>query len=142
VLQTTDGGDTWATVDSDAPPMAPDAKGVNTPGGIFGCPTHPLAAPPAGNPPAGLLDAAAQWARANGATVATIDATYRVGEKKGGFWEVFNFQIPSCGADTVAASRVVEMHGPIGQGGGGSTDQTQVVLAYSPDGWHVYGRYH
>ena len=70
---------------------------------------------------------------------------YRVGtepSEHNTYAVIFNAQIPSCGSDTVAASWVVELQGAPGSGGGGSTPQAQIVLANSPDGWRVYGRYH
>jgi photosystem II stability/assembly factor-like uncharacterized protein len=143
VLQTTDGGDTWAPIESDAPPLTSGATGVNTPGGLFGCPTHPLAPAPPGNPPLGLVEAAVHDIETvRGWTPVGKPVAYRVGATAGSFSEVFNFQIPSCGADTVAASWVVELQAAPGSGGGGSTPQAQIVLANSPDGWRVYGRYH
>jgi photosystem II stability/assembly factor-like uncharacterized protein len=142
VLRTDDGGESWLTVAVNAPPMG-DNGPINFPGGIFGCPTHPLAAPPPGSPPSGLVDAATRYVRADGGTVATIEHAYPVGQiPAGSYGDLFEFQIPSCGPETVASSWVVETLGPPGEGPGGSTDQTQVVLAYSTDGWHVYGRYH
>jgi photosystem II stability/assembly factor-like uncharacterized protein len=142
VLRTTDGGASWTIVDSQSNPQRP-GRFASTPGGAIGCPTHPLAAPPPGDPPAGLVDAATKWVEDEGGTVASIDHTYRVGTDPGGtFGSVFTYNVGSCGPSAVAYSWVVELHGPIGQGGGGSTDQTQLVLANSPDGWHVFGRYH
>jgi hypothetical protein len=143
VLQTNDGGDTWTPVASDAPPLASDATGMNTPGGLFGCPTHPLVPAPPGNPPLGLVEAAVHNIETTrGWTPVGKPVAYRVGRTAGSFSEVFNFQIPSCGPETVAASWVVELQGAPGSGGGGSTPQAQVVLANTPDGWRVYGRYH
>jgi photosystem II stability/assembly factor-like uncharacterized protein len=142
VLQTNDGGDSWSTVAISAPPMSGDGP-INFPGGIFGCPTHRLAAPPSGDPPAGLIEAAVRnIVTSRGWTPVGEPTAYRVGTDAGNYSEIFNFQIPSCGPGTVAASWVVELQGAPGSGGGGSTPQAQVVLAYSPDGWHVYGRYH
>ena len=39
----------------------------------------------------------------------------------------------------MANAWVVELTGPLG---GASIDQTQLALAHSADGWHVFGRYH
>jgi hypothetical protein len=142
VLRTADGGDSWVTVDIHAPPMGKNGP-INFPGGIFGCPTHPLARPPAGNPPAGLIEAAVQNIETTrGWTPVGTPVAYPIGREHGLYSEIFNFQIPSCGPETVATSWVVELLGAPGSGGGGSTPQAQIVLASSPDGWHVYGRYH
>ena len=73
----------------------------------------------------------------------TVDSVYRVGGPPAGtFASVFTFNVGSCGPSVVANTWVVELHGPIGQGGGGSTAQAQVVLAHYADGWQVFGRYH
>ena len=37
---------------------------------------------------------------------------------------------------------IVEVAGVPGQGGGGSTSQSQVALSYAADGWHAFGFYH
>jgi photosystem II stability/assembly factor-like uncharacterized protein len=143
VLRTDDGGETWPTVATQAPALTRAAHVINTPGGILGCPTHPLAAPPPGDPPAGLVDTAVQNIETTrGWTPVGKQIAYRVGGTGGSFSELFAFQLPSCGPEAVAASWVVELQGAPGSGGGGSTPRAEIVLAYSPDGWHVYGRYH
>ncbi len=146
VLQTTDGGDTWTPVAGDAPPLASETSAFDIPGGIFGCPTHPLAPAPPGNPPLGLIAAAVDNIETTrGWTPVGNPIAYRVGtepSEHNTYAVIFNAQIPSCGSDTVAASWVVELQGAPGSGGGGSTPQAQIVLANSPDGWRVYGRYH
>jgi len=140
VRQTTDGGASWTTVSERVPPLTRNTGVVNFPGGIVGCPTRPLTPPPPGNPPRGLVDAAKVFMRPEPQTVGQV---YRVGQNpKGSFGSLFKFQVGSCGDETVANAWVVELYGPIGQGGGGSTDQTQLALAHSADGWHVFGRYH
>ena len=73
----------------------------------------------------------------------TVANVYRVGASPANtFGYLFAFQVGSCGKNVVDNSWVVELYGPTGQGGGGSTAQAQVVLAHYADGWHVFGRYH
>ena len=141
VLQTTDGGASWTTVSERVPPLTKNTGVVNFPGGIVGCPTRPLTPPPPGNPPPGLVDAAKAYMHDSGApTPVTVDVVYRVGANpKGSFGYLFKFQVGSCGDETMANAWVVELTGPLG---GASIDQTQLALAHSADGWHVFGRYH
>jgi hypothetical protein len=68
-------------------------------------------------------------------------SAYRVGRPGGRDAQVVNFHIPSCGVVAASASWVVELVGRGGSGPGGSTPHASVVLAYAPDGWHVFGRY-
>ena len=137
VLASTDSGATWTTVDSWAPPT-PNPSVAPFPGGIVGCPTQPLTPPPPGNPPPGLVAAAERYFHP-----ATIALVYRIGAKPApSFASVFKFAVKSCGEAAYADTWVVEMYGPIGQGGGGSTVQRQLALAHYADGWHVFGRYH
>jgi hypothetical protein len=142
VLRTADGGDTWTTVANHAPGLTRASQVVDFPGGIIGCPTHALAAPPPGDPPPGLIDAAMQNIETTRGWTPAGTVAYRVGTTAGSFSEVFDFHVPSCGPGTVDVSWVVELRGAPGTGSGGSTPNAEIVLAYSPDGWHVYGRYH
>jgi photosystem II stability/assembly factor-like uncharacterized protein len=142
VLQTADGGGTWSTVAVRAPRMR-DNGPINFPGGIIGCPTQPLATPPPGNPPAGLLDAAAHRVEQgpNGWTPTNWLHVYRLGENpEGSFGFLFEYQVGSCGAPTMANGWVVEISGTVTDRG--YIPRAELVLAYSPDGWHVFGRYH
>lgn len=143
VLGTTDGGDTWTTIYSSAPPMPDDATVVNIPGGIIGCPTRPLTPAEPGNPPPGLIEAAF----ANIRSVRPwepdgVSQVYRVGTSAGSFGDLFTFHVGSCGREVADASWVVELHGVPNSGGGGSTPRAEVALAHYADGWHVFGRYH
>ena len=142
-LATLDGGDTWWTASFWAPSL-PNSPAVNFPGGIVGCPTRPLSPAPPGNPPAGLVAAAFADIRSVRHWEPTgLDDVYRVGANPpGSFGSLFTFQLPSCGRETVDDSWVVEAHGAVGSGGGGSTPRVQVVLSHSADGWHVFGSYH
>ncbi len=142
VLASSDGGETWATVTFDAPPLEPDAPVVNWPGGIIGCPTHPLTPPPPGDPPAGLVSAAETYAGAgpDGWAVGSI-ATYRVGDtSKGQFGSLFKFHVESCGPATMGNAWVVELHSN-GIKGQAYIPRAYLALAHSTDGWHVFGRY-
>jgi photosystem II stability/assembly factor-like uncharacterized protein len=142
VLKTSDGGDTWTTIDAQAP-VGPPGNVASVPGGIIGCPTRPLTPAAPDDPPPGLVAAAIHNIRTERHFEPTVDHVYRVAAPAGGtFGSVFTFNVGSCGKDVVDNSWVVELSGPIGQGGGGSTAQAQVVLAHYDDGWHVFGRYH
>jgi hypothetical protein len=142
VLKTSDGGDSWTTVDAQGP-VGPPGSVASVPGGIIGCPTRPLTPAAPGDPPPGLVAAAIRNIRTERHFDPTVDHVYRVAAPSGGtFGSVFTFNVGSCGTNVVDNSWVVELSGPIGQGGGGSTAQAQVVLAHYDDGWHVFGRYH
>ena len=142
VLKTSDGGDHWSAVDEQSP-IGPPGDVASFPGGIVGCPTRPLTPAESGNPPPGLVAAAIENIRTQRHYDPIVDRVYRVGGSQGGsFASVFTYNVGSCGKRVVDNSWVVELHGPIGQGGGGSTAQAQVVLAHYADGWHVFGRYH
>jgi photosystem II stability/assembly factor-like uncharacterized protein len=144
VLQTTDGGESWSTIDDNAPPLPPDANVVNFPGGIIGCPTQLITPGESGDPPPGLVTAAVRNIETTrGWTPATVTHVYRVGaDEPGSFADLFAFQLGSCPYESSDDSWVVESVGAPGSGGGGSTAQAQVALAHYADGWHVYGRYH
>jgi hypothetical protein len=137
VLASDDAGDTWATVDFWGPGTGP----VNFPGGIIGCPTHPLTPAPPGNPPPGLIAAASGYIRTyRHWTPQSYNAVYPFGANpKNSFGYLFKFQVASCGNDAVADSWVVEAQGPTG---GASIPRTQLALSHSTDGWHVFGSYH
>ena len=143
VLQTTDAGATWATVDGQAPPRRPE-RVAQVPGGIIGCPTRHLTPEQPGNPPAGLVAAAIENVRSERHYMPAVDRVYPLAAPPADaeFAGVFTYNVGACNPGVVAESWVVEMHGPSGKGGGGSTAQAQVVLAHYADGWHVYGRYH
>jgi hypothetical protein len=142
VLASRDGGNTWSTADSWAPPQTGNI--VNFPGGIIGCPTHPLTPAPGGNPQPGLEAAAFQYIRSQRHWDPTAAATYPVNgsNPKGSYGDLFKFQLASCGQATMQNAWVVEVAGVPGQGGGGSTSQAQLALSHSADGWHVFGFYH
>jgi photosystem II stability/assembly factor-like uncharacterized protein len=143
VLSTTDAGSTWTLQNSAAPPLAKDAPFVNFPGGIIGCPTQPLTPVPAGNPPAGLEAAALAYVRNVRHYDGTVSEVYRVGTRTNETYaSIFAFHVPSCGQQVVDTSWVVELYGPAGSGGGGSTPQAQIVFAHYADGWHAFGAYH
>jgi hypothetical protein len=142
VLKTSDGGDHWSTVDAQSP-IGPPGGVASFPGGIIGCPTRPLTPAAPGDPPPGLVAAAIENIRTQRHFEPTVDHVYRVSAPAGGtFGSVFTFNVGSCSKNVVDNSWVVELSGPIGQGGGASTAQAQVVLAHYADGWHVFGRYH
>jgi len=143
VLRTTDAGATWTTVDGQAPPRR-SGRVAPAPGGIVGCPTRHVTPAPPGNPPAGLVAAAIENVRSERHYLPTVDRAYPLAAPPADaeFASVFSYNVGACDPGVVVTSWVVEMHGPIGQGAGGSTAQAQVVLAHYADGWHVFGRYH
>jgi photosystem II stability/assembly factor-like uncharacterized protein len=143
VLRTTDAGATWTTVDSQAPPRR-SGRVAPIPGGIIGCPTRHVTPAPPGSPPPGLVAAAIENVRSEGHYTPTVERAYLLAAPPADaeFADVFTYNVGACDPGVVVASWVVEMHGPIGRGGGGSTAQAQVVLAHYADGWHVFGRYH
>jgi hypothetical protein len=142
VLGTIDAGTNWLGVSGSAPPQR-NSTVSPIPGGIVGCPTRPLTPAPPGDPPPGLVAAAIENIRSQRHYDPTVANVYRVGASPGGtFASVFTFNVRSCGKNVVDQSWVVELYGPAGQGGGGSTAQAQIVLAHYADGWHVFGRYH
>jgi photosystem II stability/assembly factor-like uncharacterized protein len=141
VLQTKDAGDSWSTVDIQAPPMGRNGP-INFPGGIIGCPTRPLTPPPSGDPPAGLVDAATAYVGAgpNGWTPDSIVA-YRIGDtSKGQFGGLFQFQVGSCGEPTMGNAWAVELHSN-GIKGQAYIPRAYLALAHYADGWHVFGNY-
>jgi hypothetical protein len=99
---------------------------------------------PPGSPPAGLVAAAIENVRSERHYTPTVERAYLLAAPPADaeFANVFTYNVGACDPGVVVASWVVEMHGPIGRGGGGSTAQAQVVLAHYADGWHVFGRYH
>jgi hypothetical protein len=136
VLQTLDGGTSWSTVAFREPASSASSKVVDFPGGIIGCPTHPLTAPPAGNPPAGLVAAAQAYVGGK----ATVEDVHPVARPTAGFGKLFGYQVGSCGDEAVADSWVVELASPSSDRA--VTDvQTQLALSHAADGWHVFGRY-
>jgi photosystem II stability/assembly factor-like uncharacterized protein len=144
VWRTADGGDTWSLVASHAPPFnSRTAPAVNFPGGIIGCPTHALTPPPAGNPPAGLLPAAAKYVETgpNGWHPTSVEAYPIDRNPPPGVGVVFRFQVASCGPATMANAWVVEMHGDAIDNRS-YIPRAQLALSHAADGWHVFGRYH
>ena len=142
VWRTTDGGESWSLVASHAPPFTSRAApGLNFPGGIVGCPTQPLAPPPAGNPPAGLVAAATRYVGQgpNGWTPHTIQAYHLGDNPPGSFGYLFSYQVGSCGAATMANAWVVEMTGAVDNRS--YIPRAHLAFAYYAEGWRVFGRY-
>jgi photosystem II stability/assembly factor-like uncharacterized protein len=134
VLKTSDGGETWTTIDEQSP-IGPPGDVAPFPGGIIGCPTRPLTP---GLPTTAIAQAALAYVKFPNPTVSAV---YRGSSEEGDFGRIFSFNVGSCGPDVLDNIWVAYVHGVPNAGQGGSTARVGLALAHYADGWHVFGRY-